>query len=210
MKYEETIFLKQNNTEIEYGLIHGDNTIIFIKPGTGGNCYGYNNKYLKVAKILHENHGCSVIAGSNPFGYQNDMAMEINIIRDYAKAHGLKEYQVYYLGQSNGAAIGIINAYKYPEIKKLVCINSPLMINPHLLFDGIKKFNGEKMFLVYGSNDPSFPMIKIYSELESERIEFIHVNGADHNFTACLDLFIELPGVLFFGDELTYKGAKVR
>ena len=53
-------------------------------------------------------------------------------------------------------------------------------------------------------------MIKIYSEQESEKIEFIHVNGADHNFTACLDLFIELPGVLFFGDELTYKGAKVR
>ena len=106
--------------------------------------------------------------------------------------------------------IGLINAYKYPGIKKLVCINSPLMINPHLLFNGIKEFSGEKMFLIYGSNDPSFRMIKIYSELESERINFIHVNGADHNFTACLDFFIELPGVLFFEDELTYKGAKVR
>ena len=209
MEYEEIISIEQNKTKIEYGVIHGDNTIVFIKSGSGGNCYGYENKYLKIAKSLHEKYGCSVIAGSNPLGYHNDMVMEMNFIRDYAKEHELKDYKVYYLGHSSGAALGIINAYKYPEIKKLACINSPLMINPHLLLSGIKQFNGEKMFLVYGSNDPSFRMVKIYSELESERIQFILFNGIDHNFTGCLELFLELPDVLFFGDALSLKNVKV-
>ena len=94
--------------------------------------------------------------------------------------------------------------------KKLVCINAPLMINLHLLLRGIKGFSGEKMTLVYGSSDASFDMLKLYSELKSDKIDFVRIHGADHNFTGCLGLFIELPGVLFFGDELTYKGAKVR
>ncbi|MBP5792738.1 MAG: hypothetical protein J6W46_03745 [Spirochaetaceae bacterium] len=84
------------------------------------------------------------------------------------------------------------------------------MINLHLLLRGIKGFSGEKMTLVYGSNDASFDMLKLYSELESDKIDFVRIHGADHNFTGCLDLFIELPGVLFFGDELTCECAKIR
>ena len=81
------------------------------------------------------------------------------------------------------------------------------MINPHLLIQGIKDFSGEKLNLVYGSRDPSFNMTKLFAELESNKIDFVSIRGIDHNFTEHLDLFIELPGVLFFGDKLTYKNA---
>ena len=209
MEYEESVSLKQGKIDIEYGIIHGDNTIVFIKLGSGGDCYGYGNKYLKIAKSLHEKHGCSVIAGSNPLGFQNDMAMEMNFIRDYARNHELKDYKVCYFGHSNGAALGMIHAYKHPEIKSLACINGPLMIQPQKLIGGIKAFSGDKMFLVYGSKDPSFHMVKLYSELESEKISFVSIYGADHNFTGCMDLFIELPGVLFFGDTLSCKNVKM-
>ena len=207
--FEQILFLSQSKTKIEYGIIHGNDTIIFIKPGSGGSYYGHENKYLKIAKSLHAKHGCTVISSSNPLGYLNDVSIEMDFIRDYASKHEMQDYKVYYLGHSNGAALGIINAYKYPEIKRLVCINGPLMTQPQQVIRGIKEFSEDKMFLVYGSKDSSFRMVKMYSELESEKINFISIYGADHNFTECMDLFIELPGALFFGDALSCKNVKI-
>ena len=208
--FDKTVSLSQNGKEIEYGIIDGNNTIVFIKAGLEGSCYGYENKYVRIGRSLNEKHGCSIIASSNPLGYKTDFAAEMDFIKDYAEKQNLDDYQVYFFGHSNGVALGIINAYQFAEIKKLVCINAPLMINLHLLLRGIKGFSGEKLTLVYGSNDVSFDMLKLYSELESDKIDFVRIHGADHNFTGCLDLFIELPGVLFFGDELTCEGSKVR
>ena len=204
--FDRTVTLSQNGKEIEYGIIDGNNIIVFIKAGLEGSCYGYENKYVRIGRALNEKHGCSIIASSNPLGYKTDFAAEMEFIKDYAKKQNFDDYQVYFFGHSNGAALGIINAYQFAEIKKLVCINAPLMINPHLLIRGINGFSGEKMTLVYGSSDASFDMLKLYSELESDKIDFLSIHGADHNFTGCLDLFIQLPGVLLFGDEL--KSAK--
>ena len=39
---------------IEYGIIEGNNTIVFIKSGQNGSIYGYNNKYIKMAKRLNK------------------------------------------------------------------------------------------------------------------------------------------------------------
>ena len=75
------------------------------------------------------------------------------------------------------------------------------MINPDKIISGIKKFDGEKMYLVYGSNDPSFSLVKFFYELESDKIEFVNVKNTDHNFSNANNLFMQLPGVLLFGDE---------
>ena len=208
--FDKTVTLIQNGKEIEYGIIDGNNTIVYIKAGMEGSCYGYENKYVRVGRLLNEKHGCSIISSSNPLGLHTDFSAEMGFIRDYAMKHNLEDYKVYYLGHSNGAALGIINAWHFSEIKKLICINAPLMMNPQLLIHGIKVFSGEKMNLVYGSKDASFSMVKLYSELESGKIDFVRIYGADHNFTGCLDLFIELPSVLLFGDELTCRNVKVR
>ena len=209
IRFDRTIIETQKNKESEYGIIEGNNTIVFIKAGMEGSCYGYENKYVRIGRLLNEKHGCSIISSSNPLGLHTDFTAEMDFVRDYAMKHNLEDYKVYYLGHSNGAALGIINAWHFPEIKRLVCINGPLMMNPHLLIQGIKGFSGEKMSLVYGSKDPSFDMVKLYSELESEKIDFISVKNADHNFTGNLDFFIELPGLLLFGDELKCKNVKV-
>ena len=209
IRFDRTIIETQKDKEIEYGIIDGNNTIVYIKAGMEGSCYGYENKYVRIGRLLNEKHGCSIVSSSNPLGLHTDFSAEMTFIRDYALKHNLEDYKVYYLGHSNGAALGIINAWHFSEIKRLVCINAPLMMNPHQLVQGIKEFNGEKMSLVYGSKDPSFDMVKLYSELESEKIDFISVKNADHNFTGNLDFFIELPGLLLFGDELKCKNVKV-
>lgn len=206
--FDESIVTVQGDSEINYGVMHGDNTIVFIKSGMKGNHFGYDNKYLRIAKILNKRHGCTVITASNPNGYYDDFESEMNFIKTYAQNHNLENYQIYYMGHSNGACLGMINAYKYPEIKKLICINGPLMIDPNKLIPGIKGFAEEKMYLVYGSKDPSFNMLKLYSELESDKVEIVNIKGANHNFSNCLDLFIALPGFLFFGDEIKCRNVK--
>ena len=209
IRFDRTIIETQKDKEIEYGIIEGNNTIVFIKAGMEGSCYGYENKYVRIGRLLNEKHGCSIISSSNPLGLHTDFAAEMDFVRNYTKQQNMENFQVYFVGHSNGADLGIINAWQFPEIKKLVCINAPLIMNPHLLIQGIKEFSGEKMNLVYGSKDPSFDMVKLYSELESKKINFVRVKNADHNFTGNLDFFIELPGLLFFGDELTCRNVKI-
>ena len=206
--FDEINVVKQSDTEITYGIIHGNNTIVFIKTGLHGSYYGYEKKYLKIAKLLNKKHGCTVITASNPDGYLADFESDMKSLKVYAHYHKWDNYQIYYMGHSNGASLGIINAYKFPEIKKLVCINGPLMINPQKLIPGLETFNGKKMYLVYGSKDPSFEMLKLYSQLESDKIEFVRIQGASHNFCECLELFIVLLGFLFLGDEIKCKNIK--
>ena len=52
---------------IEYGIVNGNNTIVFIKVGQDGSIFGYQNKYLDIAFELNRKHGYTVIVSSNPF-----------------------------------------------------------------------------------------------------------------------------------------------
>ena len=58
--------------QIEYGIISGDKKIIYIKAGNGGSIYGYENKYLKMAKQINNCSGYNVVVASNPV----DIALE--------------------------------------------------------------------------------------------------------------------------------------
>ena len=207
--FDEINIVKQGDEEITYGIIHGNNTIVFIKAGMNGTYYGYKNKYITIAKKLYKKHGCTVITASNPNGYMDDFKSEMKSIEAFAYYHKWQDFQVYYMGHSNGACLGMIHGYKYPFIKKMLLINGPLSINPHKIIPGLQQFDGEKINLVYGSKDPSFSLLNKFSELESDKIEITRVNGASHNFNGALNLFVSLPGLFFFGDEIKCKNAKV-
>ena len=192
------ICTRQNETT--YGILHGNETIVFIKPGLGGSIYGYENKYLRIAERLNDKHGCTVITASNDG--KRPFSEDMEFVKGYAQKHELADYVIYFLGHSNGALQGLCEASKFSEIKRLLLINAPLMMNPHKTIPGIKNFNGEKMILVFGSEDPSYSLLKLYSELESEKVQIDIYKGADHHFTGALDLFISLPEKYLF-DELS-------
>ncbi len=84
--YDDIKIRKQQGTllELEYGIIHGNKTIVFIKVGLKGSIYGYKDKYPLIAKNLNENHGCTVIVSSNPNGYDDDFEDEMNFVDEYA------------------------------------------------------------------------------------------------------------------------------
>ena len=83
------------------------------------------------------------------------------------------------------------------------------MINPQLLISSIQDFKGEKLYLVYGSKDPSFSLLNTFSELESDKVQIIIINGVGHYFKECMQLFLALPGFLLFGDKIESKKVKI-
>ena len=58
---------------IDYGIIKGNGTIVFIKAGQDGSMYGYQNKYLKIADNINKKFGYTVICSSNPFDGTNPL-----------------------------------------------------------------------------------------------------------------------------------------
>lgn len=189
----ELVIGKNNHT---YGIIRGNETIVFIKPGLGGSIYGYENKYFRISEKLNATFNCTVIVSPNEKKVDFDTEMEF--IKEYVTHNNLADYQIYYFGHSNGALIGMCNAYKYSQIKRLLLINVPLCINPQKTIEGIKMFAGEKMVLVFGDKDPSFHFVKLFSELSNEKVRFEIIPEADHNFKNKLELFMSLPEKYLF------------
>lgn len=83
--FDKTVTLIQSGKEIEYGIIDGNNTVDFIKAGMEGSCYGYENKYVRIGRLLNEKHGCSIISSSNPLGLHTDFTAEMDFVRNYTK-----------------------------------------------------------------------------------------------------------------------------
>ncbi|HAZ95957.1 MAG TPA: hypothetical protein DCW73_01600, partial [Treponema sp.] len=109
----------------------------------------------------------------------------MQIIREYAAGRGLEKFQVYYMGFSDGALIGARCGADYPEIRRMVLVNGPLMMNWHRTKAGILRFLGESATFVYGSLDPSYRYAELIRTLEKEnpRIHLEIADGQDHYFS---------------------------
>ena len=67
LNYDKVVRKKIEAETINYGIISGNEKIVFIKVGADGNIKGYKNKYLKMAHRVHEKTGATVICASNPY-----------------------------------------------------------------------------------------------------------------------------------------------
>lgn len=202
-RFDEINSVKQGDEYIDYGIIHGNNTIVFIKVGFRGSIYGYKHKYIRIAKNLHEQYGCTVIVSSNPNGYTDYFEGEMKSIKAYAYYHHFENYQVYFMGHSAGAVIGLMHAYKYPVIKKVLLINPPLKFTKQeaindLIKEGITNYDKGIINVVLGSKDYSVRETKSIIEEHELRLKVNVIKGADHNFKGKLKLFMELPAQIFF------------
>lgn len=178
---------------IDYGIIKGNETIVFIKAGQDGSMYGYQNKYLKIADNINKKFGYTVICSSNPFDGTNPLDNAMKVIENYCKEQKIKDYKIFYMGHSNGALIGAWFGVNYPRIKRMLLVNGPLMYNWHKTKEGIQKFSGEKLVLVYGSLDQSFRYTELVKPLENEKIKLEIIEGQDHHFSKNTFDFKKLP-----------------
>ena len=180
---------------IDYGIVEGNQTILFIKAGQNGNIYGFDNKYLRIALAMHEQFGFTVITSSNPFNGQNPLDQAFEVIEAYCETKGFSSYEVRYMGHSNGALIGFTWGHLYPQIRKMLLINGPLMVNWHRSKAGLSKINDKAVTFVYAEKDPSAFFVGHLHKLAKENplLDVVTIDDADHNFAEHMDVFLQLP-----------------
>ena len=171
-----------NNINIDYGIINGNNNIVLIKTGREGTIYGYNNKYLELAKYINSKYGSTIFVSSNPSSNIaiNQLDDAYMLIEEYCSKKEFSKFQIYYIGISNGGLVGAWYGYKYSRIKRMLLINSPLMINYHKFKDGLISFNKEKIVLLYGSLDPSYKLVGLLDCINNDKVKYYIIDGGDH------------------------------
>ena len=197
LKFDKEIHSKFDDIAIiDYGIVEGNDTIVFIKAGQNGSLFGYQNKYIKMAKRLNDKFGCSVICSSNPFDGNNPLDNAMEVIEDYAKR--FDDYKIYYLGFSNGGLIGAWYGTKYPKITRMVLVNGPLMYNLHKTKEGALSFKGEFIKFIYGEYDQSTPYIELLKRIENDKIKVFIEEGQDHHLSKSEEDFQMIPEKYLF------------
>lgn len=186
----------KDSTNIDYGIIKGNDKIVFIKAGQDGSLYGYENKYLRMADRLNKNYNCSVICSSNPFDGNNPLDNAMEVIEEYASK--FNDYDIYYLGYSNGGLIGLWFGTQYNKMKKIISINAPLMYNYHITKKGITDFNGDKIVLVYGEYDQSINYVPLLENIFQPKLTIEIIEGEDHYISKDTEHFFKIPEKHFF------------
>ena len=201
--------------KVEYKIIFGNNNIVFIKAGAGGNVRGDKNKYIQMAKRVHDRIGATVICASNPdVPHENFDEQEIRWARSKL---GFETFNLFLWGTSDGAYQNISLAKRFPETVKWIGVNSSFITFADFE-EKLQGLSGVKKILVYGSKDDEYDVVfpaLMAKQDENRKIYF--VEGADHRFSNMLPGFIqtidfiyneETSGSGFEGIEERMKGKK--
>ena len=202
MKFNIETQRKFNNVTIDYGIIKGNNNILFIKAGLDGSMYGYENKYLKIAREVNKKYGSTVICSSNPSdGNNNSLEDAMIVIESFCKDNNYRDYEVYYMGYSNGGLLGAWYGTKYPRIKRLLLINAPLMFNYHKTKESLEHFDKKQVILIYGSEDQSYPYIGLLDRISNKKVNYYVIEDQDHHFSNAGYDFTKLPFDYLYNDK---------
>ena len=163
----------------QFGIIKGERNIVFIKTGRGGTIEGFENKYLNICSLLFEKYGYTFVVCANPKDSVCDLEEEIKCISKYVGNYK----EIFFVGISNGASIGVAQCGKIEKIKNAVLINAPLMINFHKIKKGTEKFRGDSMYFLYGEDDPSFRYIEILKSIKNTACKYKIIKGEGHDFS---------------------------
>jgi len=176
LNFDDIIRSQINNEMITVGYIRGNNNVLFIKTGQDGSIYGYENKYINIAKRINKEYGCTIFVSTTSSDKKEYYDAEMQIV---SNAFSNGEYNIYYFGVSKGGLIGCWYGADNPKLKRIVSVNAPLMIN---FFNktkpALEKLKSNKAVMVYGEFDPSFN----YTSFLKDIVNYNIVNGADHHF----------------------------
>jgi hypothetical protein len=193
MNYEKILRKSVGFEKIEYGILFGDEKIVFIKVGAGGNIQGYQDKYLKMAHRVHERIGATVVCASNPYISESaHIKADTTLINKVITERGFDNYEMYFVGTSDGGYHSLLLSQQFSQTSKYLGINSS--------HKGIEDF-AERIqslphvmkYLVYGRKDEDFDKdVPTMNVLECENLEIILLDEVDHDFKDRVDDFIVL------------------
>lgn len=191
LSYDKITSRTVRTEEINYGIIYGNDKIVFIKVGADGSIRGYQDKYLKMAHSVHDRLGATVICASNPYIEHGHLEADRAMISKVVADCGFADYKVYFVGTSDGGYHNLLLAQQVPHTVKLLGINPSLSTTDDLL-EQLRKIPQVKKVLVYGTEDEDFKCMPLLQRMDCENLEIITVEGADHEFTGMVDKFIAL------------------
>ena len=193
MRYDETVVRAQGQGAVEYGIAHGGPVVVFIKVGRGGDCYGFEDKYLKMAYFLREQYGCTVVCASNPVNLPVTYPTDAAFLSAYLKEQESTASRVYTVGSSNGALQTLELARSLSAVDGLLLVNMPLMINYHKTKAALRELSDRRIVGVWGERDPSAPYVRFVENLGLPNSQIEIIPNADHCFTGMTEHFLELP-----------------
>lgn len=185
MLYDKGGVMEQDDITTAY--VPGRNKLVVIKTGAGGTVEGYEGKYTKLSKYIHEATGYAVLVVDNPLAMIDEENFEVTMTAieytgNVVETDDGEFPEVIYIGISKGASMAAIYGWQYQEIKRMLLINPPLMINWHKQKVGLEKFNGEFVNVVIGGKDPSCRFAGLIECLDTDKVQKSIVSGMDHNF----------------------------
>ena len=193
MNYDMILSKTVDYEKIKYGILFGNEKIVFIKVGAFGKINGHKDKYIRMAHRIHDRIGATVICSSNPWLDQTahleaDKAEIDHVITEL----GIENFEMYFVGTSDGGYHSLLLAQQFPKTKKYIGINSSHM-GIEDFAERILNLSQVKKILVYGRNeehfDKDFPTM---NALACDNLEIIVLDGVDHDFTGKVDDFIAL------------------
>ena len=191
LSYDKTTSRTVVGEKINYGILYGNKKIIFIKVGTDGSIRGYQDKYLKMAYRVHDRLGATVICASNPYIARGHIEADQEMISEVATDCGFSDYEVYFVGTSDGGYHNLLLAQQVPQSVKLLGINASL-VDEDGFVEKLEKIPNVKKLLVYGTEDDDYDLTPKLQALECKNLEIITTESADHEFTGMVNEFIAL------------------
>lgn len=170
--YEKTI-------NDRFGIMFGNDVLVFIKTGRGGSIYGKDDKYLNLSSKIRDKYGYTVVVSSNPPEENANIETEFKEVADNIDYPD----EIIFIGISNGALVGAQQCWKDERVRKMLLINGPLMINWPRTKKGLNLFSGDKAELIYGSLDSSFQYIECLDLIDNKRVSYKILKEVDHGFT---------------------------
>jgi hypothetical protein len=193
LKYDKILSKTIGKEKINYGILYGNEKIVFIKVGADGSIRGYQDKYLKIAHRVHDRIGATVICASNPYIVEDKhINADKMLINKVTAEQGFDNYEMYFVGTSDGGYHSLLLSQQFSQTSKYLGINSS--------HKGIEDF-AERIqslpqvmkYLVYGRKDEDFDKdVPTMNVLECENLEIILLDEVDHDFKDRVDDFIVL------------------
>jgi hypothetical protein len=193
--YNEIINKTVEGKKVKYGIIHGNEKIVFIKKGADGNPKTFKSKYLKMAYRVHDRLGATVICATNPETENNQVSQDYDTISFVISKNNFTNYEVYLFGASDGAYHNLILGTKIPQTVKFVGVSTS-RIGIEDFKNKISDLSDVKKILVYGTKDYERDIIPSLNDLWCDNLKLITVPEANHEFTGMTDEFIELIDLL--------------
>jgi DNA-binding Lrp family transcriptional regulator len=191
--YDRTFCITIDNEKIKYGILYGNEKIVFIKSGADGNFRGEQDKYLRMAYRVHRRIGATVICASNPdISECKHLKADEAFLRKVIGERGFEKYELYFVGTSDGGYRSLLLAQQFAQTSAYLGINSS-HIGIEEFAQRLQSLPKVRKYLVYGSEDTDFDVdVPAMSALACENLEIVVLEGVNHEFTDRLEDFVAL------------------